>query len=100
NNYHMPHHVFKQLQLKHYRQECSEVVPGELYISSYQVASNLESLQRWRITHIVNTAADVCDSCFPDLITYTTYYLKDLRHEQRGDIPAILQDAGVDPERH
>jgi len=81
NNYHLPHHLYKNLQLKHFRQVCSEVVPNEVFISSYQVASNLESLQRHQITHIVNTAADVCDSCFPEHFKYTTYYLKDTNNE-------------------
>jgi len=81
NNYHLPHHIYKQLQLKHFRQVCSEVLPGALFISSFQVASELESLRRHRITHIVNTAADVCDSCFPDQFKYVTYYLKDTNNE-------------------
>uniref|UniRef100_A0A7S0F950 Protein-serine/threonine phosphatase n=1 Tax=Pyrodinium bahamense TaxID=73915 RepID=A0A7S0F950_9DINO len=81
NNYHLPHHVYKQLQLNHFRQVCSEVVPGALFISSFQVASELESLRKHQITHIVNTAADVCDSCFPDHFSYITYYLKDTNNE-------------------
>merc|ERR1719203_1615869 len=57
NNYHLPHHLYKSLQLKHFRQVCSEVIPDKLFISSYQVASSLEALKRQRVTHIVNTAA-------------------------------------------
>jgi len=33
-------------------------------------------------THIVNTAADVCDNRFPDQFTYLTYYLKDTNNEE------------------
>lgn len=81
NNYHLPHHLFKQLQLRHFRQVCSEVLPGTLFISSYQVASSLEALRRHQITHIVNAAADVCDNCFPEHFSYMTYYLKDANYE-------------------
>lgn len=81
NNYHLPHHLFKALQLKHFRSVCSEVLPGQLYISSYQTAANLEALQKNKITHIINAAADICDSCFPEQITYCNYYLKDTNQE-------------------
>jgi len=81
NNYHLPHHLCKQWQLRHYRQVCSEVIPGALFISSFQVASELETLQRHKITHIVNTAADVCENRFPQHFSYLTYYLKDTNNE-------------------
>mmetsp|Transcript_45432 Transcript_45432/g.83101 ORF Transcript_45432/g.83101 Transcript_45432/m.83101 type:complete len:714 (-) Transcript_45432:121-2262(-) len=68
------------LQLK-YRQTCSEVLPDELYISGYQIARDLECLQKHGITHVVNMAADVCDSCFPQHFSYQTYYLKDANTE-------------------
>ena len=48
---------------------------------SYAVASNLQALKERQITHIVNTAADVCDNHFPDQFQYTTYYLNDTNHE-------------------
>mmetsp|Transcript_76048 Transcript_76048/g.211346 ORF Transcript_76048/g.211346 Transcript_76048/m.211346 type:complete len:769 (-) Transcript_76048:21-2327(-) len=82
NNYHLPHHLYKQLQLKQYRNACSEIVEKAVYLSSYQVASNLECLRKHRITHIVNTAADICDNCFPDQFQYLTYYLKDTNYEE------------------
>mmetsp|Transcript_24635 Transcript_24635/g.56872 ORF Transcript_24635/g.56872 Transcript_24635/m.56872 type:complete len:705 (+) Transcript_24635:71-2185(+) len=68
------------LQLK-YRQTCSEVLADELYISGYQIARDLECLQKHGITHVVNMAADVCDSCFPQHFSYQTYYLKDANTE-------------------
>eukprot|EP00439_Symbiodinium_sp_Y106_P003792 s3033_g1.t1 len=77
NNYHLPDHLQRRLQLKHFRQVCSEVIPNSLYISSYQVACDEEALHMCGITHIVNTAADICDSCFPGKFQYITYYLKD-----------------------
>jgi len=74
--------LFKHLQLKHFRSVCSEVVPGKLFIASYGTASNLEALQKNKITHIVNTAADICDVCFPDKFQYCVYYLKDINQEE------------------
>jgi len=81
NNYHLPHHLYKQLQLKQHRGVCSEVLPGSLFISGYQVAGDADMLRRHQITHVVNTAADVCDNRLPDELTYLTYYLKDTNHE-------------------
>ncbi|CAJ1404189.1 unnamed protein product [Effrenium voratum] len=87
NNYHLPDHLQRRLQLKHWRQVCSEVVPKSLYISSYQVACDEDALRYCGITHIVNTAADICDNCFPEKFTYLTYYLKDVNSE---DISVLL----------
>jgi len=81
NNYHLPPHLYKQLKLKQFRQVCSEIIQGSLYLSSYQIASDFEALRANRITHIVNTAADVCDSRFPEHFQYLTYYLKDTNSE-------------------
>lgn len=82
NNYHLPDQVRRRLQLKHYRQICSEVLPEALFITSYWVASDEEALRKRNITHIVNSAADICDSCFPDKFQYLTYYLKDANGEE------------------
>lgn len=82
NNYHLPDQVRRRLQLKHYRQVCSEVLPETLFIASYWVASDEEALRKRNITHVVNTAADICDSCFPDKFQYLTYYLKDANGEE------------------
>jgi protein-tyrosine phosphatase len=81
NNYHLPHHLFKQLQLDQFRVQCSEVIPGALFISGHQVAGNFDLLKHHKITHIVNTAADVCENKFPDDFQYLTYYLKDTNGE-------------------
>eukprot|EP00930_Biecheleria_cincta_P056269 TRINITY_DN42418_c0_g1_i1.p1 TRINITY_DN42418_c0_g1~~TRINITY_DN42418_c0_g1_i1.p1 ORF type:complete len:782 (-),score=95.94 TRINITY_DN42418_c0_g1_i1:111-2456(-) len=82
NNYHLPDHIRRRLQLNHFRQICSEVLPGVLFISGYQVASDEDALRARKITHIVNTAADICDCCFPDKFQYRTYYLKDANWEE------------------
>jgi hypothetical protein len=43
-------------------------------------------LKKFGITHIVNTAADVCESSFPDEIQYLTYYLKDTKTESISSV--------------
>jgi len=82
NNYHLPPNLYKQLQLQQYRQVCSEVLEGALFIAGYQVASDFEYLRRLQISHIVNTAADICENCFPENFQYLTYYLKDSNNEE------------------
>lgn len=82
NNYHLPHHLYKQLKLNHFRQICSEILPGKLFISSFVVAGDLEKLKGQGITHIVNTAGDICESRFPEHFQYLTYYLKDTNNEE------------------
>jgi len=81
NNYHLPQHLYKHLQLKQFRGVASEIVEKQLYLSSYQVASDLETLKRHEITHVVNTAGDVCESKYPDHFQYLTFYLKDINSE-------------------
>jgi len=81
NNYHLPHHLYKKLQLERYRPECSEVIKNSLFISSHQVSGDIEALRRHGITHIVNTARDVCNNHFPGQFNYLTYYLKDTNNE-------------------
>ncbi|CAK0893587.1 unnamed protein product, partial [Prorocentrum cordatum] len=71
----------KQMELMKYQEQCSEIVPKQVYISSYVVACNLAILQRHEITHILNLAADVCESRFQDKFKYATYYCKDVSSE-------------------
>lgn len=81
SNYQLPDHQYRLLMLQQYRQDCSEVVPNAVYIAGHQVAGDLDCLRRHQITHIVNMAADICDSSFPDHFRYLTYYLKDTNSE-------------------
>lgn len=81
NNYHLPQHLYQQCKLNHFRKECSEVIPERLFISSFQVAGDLERLRQVGITHIVNAAGDICDNKFPGQFQYLTYYLKDVNSE-------------------
>jgi protein-tyrosine phosphatase len=71
----------KQMELQKYHDVCSEIVPKQVYVSSYKVASDLAVLQRHGITHILNLAADICDNRFPDKFFYSTYYVKDASGE-------------------
>lgn len=57
------------------------MIANALYISSYQVACSCEALRRHQITHIVNTAADICENNFVGEFRYLTYYLKDTNNE-------------------
>lgn len=38
--------------MEQFKNDCSEVVKGKLYISGYSVASDLEVLKKHKITHI------------------------------------------------
>lgn len=73
--------VYKQQQLKQHKSMCSEVIANVLYVSGYEVAKDREALRRHGITHIVNTAADVCDDCFKSDVTYCSYHFRDTNTE-------------------
>jgi len=68
-------------RLHKYRTICSEIVPGSLYLSGYGVACDRATLRSHDVTHIVNTAADVCDNLFVGDFEYLTFYLKDSKEE-------------------
>ncbi|EER09836.1 dual specificity protein phosphatase, putative [Perkinsus marinus ATCC 50983] len=89
DNSHLPAEVQNELRLHQYRSQCSEILPGALYLGGAKVASNLEILEEKGITHIVNTAADVCSNSFANRnIKYLTLFLKDARDEPM--LPAVL----------
>ena len=44
----------KLLKMEQFKNDCSEIVKGKLYISGYSVASDLNTLKRHKITHIGN----------------------------------------------
>ncbi|KAF4668205.1 Dual specificity protein phosphatase 14 [Perkinsus olseni] len=92
DNSHLPAEVQNELRLHQYRTQCSEILPGVLYLGGARVASNLEILTEKGITHIVNTAADVCSNSFADRgFKYLTLFLKDTRDEPM--LPAVLYHA-------
>eukprot|EP00397_Hematodinium_sp_SG-2012_P003583 GEMP01003591.1.p1 GENE.GEMP01003591.1~~GEMP01003591.1.p1 ORF type:complete len:812 (+),score=169.03 GEMP01003591.1:159-2594(+) len=86
-DFNLPEKRHRELELEQCRPVCSEIIPGKLFLASYVVASNLNTLLAHGITHIVNTAADVCESLFTNECMYLTYYLKDIKEE---DISAIF----------
>mmetsp|Transcript_39731 Transcript_39731/g.89162 ORF Transcript_39731/g.89162 Transcript_39731/m.89162 type:complete len:709 (+) Transcript_39731:107-2233(+) len=69
-------------QLRQFRLLCSEVLPEKLFLSGYGVASDRARLRAHGITHVLNTAADVCDNLFEGDLQYLTFYLKDAKWEK------------------
>jgi len=73
--------AYRQSELDKYRPICSEIIPG-LYVSGYDYVAKIhEVLVRHGITHVLNTAADICESKWPQEFKYLTYYLKDTKDE-------------------
>lgn len=60
---------------------CSEVLPNFLYLSGQDVSSNMDVLKENKITHIINAAAEICESCFSNEMKYLNLYLRDQANE-------------------
>jgi len=76
----------RQKEMDLHRPICSEIIP-RLYVSGYShVASQLDVLQAHGITHIINTAGDVCESSWPARFKYLTFYLKDTKDEDISSV--------------
>jgi len=67
----------REIQNELYSNQCSEIIKDFLYMGSDNIAQDKELLKSFKITHIVNCAADYCDCYFPDEFKYKSYYLKD-----------------------
>lgn len=80
-NYDVRETVRGQVKLAHYQGQCSEIIPGFMYLGGYIVAQNRELLEEHGITHILNCAGDYCQNRFTDDLKYKTYYLKDCKPE-------------------
>ena len=67
----------------YYSKHLSEVIPNFLYISSYNATKNKALLEKNKITHIINCAADFCENVFEseNKYTYLSFYLKDHESE-------------------
>jgi hypothetical protein len=82
-----------------WRRECSEIIKGKLFLSSYAVARSLPMLKEKKVTHIVNVAGDVCENLFSSSckFCYKTYFLRDAKDEDVGavffDFAAFVDDA-------
>ena len=69
----------KKIISEYYSKHLSEIIPNFLYISSYNATKNLELLEKNKITHIINCAADFCENVFEqdNKFIYLSFYLKD-----------------------
>ena len=69
----------KKIISEYYSKHLSEIIPNFLYISSYNATKNLELLEKNKITHIINCAADFCENVYEqeNKFTYLSFYLKD-----------------------
>ena len=69
----------KKIISDYYSKHLSEIIPNFLYISSYNATKNLELLEKNKITHIINCAADFCENVYEqeNKFTYLSFYLKD-----------------------
>lgn len=73
--------VRKQIKMDHFRDICSEIIPGFMYLGGYTVAENKEQLTSHGITHVLNCAGDYCQNRFEEDLFYKTYFLKDAKPE-------------------
>ena len=64
-------------QLRQFRRVCSEIVPGELYVSGSTVAEDWSLLQKHGITHVINLACTSSKSPFPNRLEYLCIALPD-----------------------
>ena len=69
----------KKIISEYYSKHLSEIIPNFLYISSYNATKNKSLLEKNKITHIINCAADFCENVFEseNKYTYLSFYLKD-----------------------
>ena len=69
----------KKIISEYYSKHLSEIIPNFLYVSSYNATKNKTLLEKNKITHIINCAADFCENVFEseNKYTYLSFYLKD-----------------------
>ena len=69
----------KKIISEYYSKHLSEIIPNFLYVSSYNATKNKSLLEKNKITHIINCAADFCENVFEseNKYTYLSFYLKD-----------------------
>ena len=66
---------------KEFRRVCSEIIPGELFVSGWLVAEDWTQLESAGITHVINTACTVSKCPFPDAISYLPLAIEDSKNE-------------------
>lgn len=67
----------REIENELYTNKCSPIIKDFLYMGSDLVAQHREMLQSYKISHIINCAADYCDNYFPKDFKYKKYFLKD-----------------------
>ena len=70
-----------ELCFKDYSSICSEILDGFLFLSGQDVAGNEKILEENKITHIINSAGEICQCFFPDKIQYLKFNLRDNSNE-------------------
>ena len=78
-DYNLKDNERKKIIYDYYSKHLSEVIPNFLYLSSYNAAKNKNLLEKYKITHILNCAADFCENIYEqeNKYTYLSFYLKD-----------------------
>ena len=57
--------------------QVAAVIPGAVFLGSQDVAADLQLLQSWQITHILNMAPSAVDNFFPTKFEYARLELLD-----------------------
>lgn len=59
-----------------FEKQCSEVLPGALFLSGDYVAKNRDLVRQHGITHVLNCVGFICKEYFKGELEYRTYYLQ------------------------
>eukprot|EP00471_Norrisiella_sphaerica_P013071 CAMPEP_0184496546 /NCGR_PEP_ID=MMETSP0113_2-20130426/34208_1 /TAXON_ID=91329 /ORGANISM="Norrisiella sphaerica, Strain BC52" /LENGTH=690 /DNA_ID=CAMNT_0026883215 /DNA_START=429 /DNA_END=2501 /DNA_ORIENTATION=+ len=78
----------KQNKLSMFEKECT-MIAESLYVGGEAVARDLTVLESCGITHIINCAADLIPSCFPERFQYLSLHLRDAVDE---DISVVIPE--------
>ena len=70
-------HESRAAKLARFDKICSQIVPGQLFLGSDNVARNLELLKENGVTHILNTAGVACRNYHESHFEYKTLHLYD-----------------------
>lgn len=68
-------------KMEEFKNACSDVYKGLLFLSGIAVAHSLETLNQHGIRNVLNCAGDFCQNKFNDKLRYKTYFIKDSKLE-------------------
>lgn len=68
-------------KMEEFKNACSDVYKGRLFLSGIAVAHSLETLSQHGIGNVLNCAGDFCQNKFPDRLRYKTLFIKDSKLE-------------------